>query len=316
MDNKQHQPPRVVILFADDEEINRKLIERRLSRAGYEVITAVNGQEAVERTRTHAPDIAVLDLMMPVMDGRQACRLIKEDRATRDVPVLMLSARDETDIKVQCLEIGANDYISKPFRIEELIARIGVALRLSRERNSLRASAAEADARAQAAHEKTLSDPLTGLLNRYGLLHALSREFAGARRYQRPLACLMIDLDYFKNINDTLGHVMGDLALTQAASVLQEAVRASDLVCRYGGEEFLALLPETSIGGAQILAEKVRTAMANRRFGNKTDSFSVTLSIGVAELRTEESGNDMIARADAALYRAKQAGRNRVEIAA
>lgn len=304
-----------MIIFADDEEINRKLIERRLSRAGYQVITAVNGQEAVEQTRLLAPDLVVLDLMMPIMDGKQACRLIKEDQATRDVPVIILSARDETEIKVQCLDLGANDYISKPFRTEELIARIGVALRLSRERKDLRASAAEAHAQAQAAHEKTLSDALTKLLNRHGLQHALSREFAAARRYQRPLACLMIDLDHFKNINDTLGHPTGDLALVQVAGVLQETVRASDLVCRYGGEEFLALLPETGMPGAQTLAEKVRAAVVNRSFGDESQNFPLTLSIGVAELRQEESGHDMIARADAALYRAKQTGRNRIEVA-
>ncbi|HVG38602.1 MAG TPA: diguanylate cyclase [Pyrinomonadaceae bacterium] len=308
------QPP-AVILFADDEEVNRTLIKRRLSRAGYEVITATNGAEAVEQAQRRAPDLVVLDLMMPVMDGQQACRLLKADGATKDLPVIILSARDETEVKVKCLTIGANDYVSKPFRVEELIARIEVAIRLKRERDSLRASADEAQARADAAYEKTLLDALTGLLNRHGLQRALARELSGARRYGRALSCLMFDIDHFKKINDTLGHPTGDLAITQFASALQETMRGSDIVCRYGGEEFLALLPETNLTGAATLAEKVRAAVAAGTFGEEGNNFSVTISVGVAELQGEESGNDMIARADTALYRAKQMGRNRVEVA-
>jgi diguanylate cyclase (GGDEF)-like protein len=196
-----------------------------------------------------------------------------------------------------------------------LIARIEVAIRLKRERDSLRASADEAQARADAAYEKTLLDALTGLLNRHGLQRALARELSGARRYGRALSCLMFDIDHFKKINDTLGHPTGDLAITQFASALQETMRGSDIVCRYGGEEFLALLPETNLTGAATLAEKVRAAVAAGTFGEEGNNFSVTISVGVAELQGEESGNDMIARADTALYRAKQMGRNRVEVA-
>lgn len=308
----------VKILFADDEEVNRTLVHRRLTRAGYEVATVANGAEVLEQMSVAAPDVVVLDLMMPVMDGQQACQAIKGDPEMSDVPVIILSARDETEIKVNCLGIGASDYISKPFRIEELIARINVAVRAKRERDALRQTAARAQAQAAAAHEKTLSDALTGLLNRFGLQHALAREFSAARRYDRTLSCLMIDLDHFKSINDTFGHLTGDLAITQVAGALQETMRGSDLVCRYGGEEFIALLPETNLGGAQILAEKVRAAVADHSFGGDdggTARFPLTLSIGVAELREGESGNDMIARADAGLYLAKQRGRNRVEIA-
>jgi diguanylate cyclase (GGDEF)-like protein len=304
-----------VILVADDEPTNRALIQRRLEREGYHVLTAQNGSEAVERAREALPDLVLLDVMMPEMDGMDACRLIKETEATRDIPVIFLSARDETEMKVSGLSLGADDYISKPFEAEELIARVSVAIRLKRERDSLRTSVEEASLRAELAQARAVTDALTGLLNRYGLQHTLAREHAEARRYNRPLSCVVIDLDNFKAINDTYGHPIGDLAIQQIAGVLREAVRASDTVFRYGGEEFLALLPETDLEGAIALAEKVRAAAASRPFGEGHRIFRLTLSAGVGCLRDTESGHDMIARADLALYHAKGLGRNRVEAA-
>jgi two-component system cell cycle response regulator len=303
------------ILVADDEPINRSLIQRRLERAGYRVITAQNGREAVDRARSERPDLVILDVMMPVMDGLEACQLIKSDDAIRDTPVIFLSARDETDVKVSGLSLGANDYISKPFKAEELLARVYVALRLKHERDQLRKRAEEAVARADVAQERAMTDALTGLLNRYGLQHILSREMSETRRYNRPLSCLMIDLDYFKSVNDQQGHAAGDVALQQVATVLTENVRGSDVVFRYGGEEFLVLLPETDLEGAISLAEKIRQATHSRSFGDGERVFSLTLSAGAATLWDNESGNDMIARADMALYQAKEQGRNRVEAA-
>lgn len=300
------------ILVADDEPINRSLIQRRLERAGYRVLTAENGREAVEKTLAALPDLVILDVMMPVMDGLEACRRIKDDEATRDIPVIFLSARDETEVKVNGLSLGANDYISKPFKAEELLARVDVAMRLKHERDLLRETAEEARAHAELAQERAVTDALTGLLNRYGLQRSLAREHAEARRYERQLACLMIDLDNFKKINDTYGHSAGDTALQQVATILIDAVRRSDMVFRYGGEEFLALLPETDLEGAAALAEKIREAASARLFGDGEHVFTLTLSVGAASLYKGESGNDMIARADLALYHAKERGRNRV----
>lgn len=304
-----------VILVADDEPVNRSLIQRRLERAGYSVVTARDGRDAVDKTRETLPDLVLLDVMMPLMDGLEACRIIKEDEATRDIPVIFLSARDETDVKVNGLSLGANDYISKPFKAEELLARVDVAMRIKRERDRLYSSAEEAKANAEIALEHAMTDALTDLLNRYGLQHVLPREHAEARRYRRPLSCLMIDLDNFKAINDTYGHLAGDMALKQLATILIGAVRGSDMACRYGGEEFLVLLPETNLKGAIALAEKIRGATTAHAFGDETHTFNLTLSIGAAMLTETESGNDMIARADIALYQAKAGGRNRVETA-
>jgi two-component system, cell cycle response regulator len=309
-ESMQERPP--TILVADDEPINRSLIKRRLEREGYRVVTAENGREAVELAKETLPDLVILDVMMPEMDGLEACRLIKEDVTTHDLPVIFLSARDETEMKVSGLTLGANDYISKPFKAEELLARVSVAIRLKRERDQLLASAEEARASAEIAHEQAMTDALTGLLNRYGLQRALQREQSEARRYHRPLSCLLIDLDNFKFINDTYGHGAGDIALQQIGDILSKAVRGSDMVFRYGGEEFLVLLPETNIEGASALAEKIRRAADSQLFGDG-HIFPLTLSAGVAALADQESGHDMIARADMALYHAKAGGRNRVE---
>jgi diguanylate cyclase (GGDEF)-like protein len=303
------------ILVADDEPVNLALIKRRLEWDEYRVYTAEDGGQAVERAREMMPDLVILDVMMPVLDGLQACRLLKEDPSTRDIPIILLSALDDTDTKVSGLSLGANDYISKPFRVEELLARVRVAIRLKRERDLLRLNAEELRRRAEAASELSMTDALTGLLNRYGLHRALQRELAEARRYARSLSCLLLDIDYFKTVNDTYGHAAGDTALRQAARVLSESVRGSDMVCRYGGEEFLVLAPETALEGAAALAEKIRLGVSSRLFGDRERVFTLTLSVGVAQLDGGESGNDMIARADEALYQAKQAGRNRVEAA-
>jgi two-component system, cell cycle response regulator len=313
MSREQTAASSPIILVADDEPVNRALIQRRLEREGYHVLTARDGSEAVEQALASLPDLVILDVMMPEMDGMDACRLIKETEATRDIPIIFLSARDETEMKVSGLSLGADDYISKPFEAEELIARVHVAIRLKRERDQLRTSVEEASMRAERAQERAMTDALTGLLNRYGLQHILAREHAEARRYHRPFSCLLIDLDNFKTINDTYGHQVGDLTLQQISGVLREAVRASDTVFRYGGEEFLVLLPETDLDGAVALGEKIRAAAAARPFGDDGHVFNLTLSAGAASLSDNESGHDMIARADMALYHAKEKGRNRVE---
>jgi PleD family two-component response regulator len=325
-----------LILVADDEPVNLALIRRRLEWEQYRVETAEDGGQAVEAARRTLPDLIILDVMMPVTDGLQACRLLKEDPATRDIPVIFLSALDDMDTKVSGLSLGANDYISKPFRVEELLARVAVAIRLKHERDLLRRSADELRRRAEAASEMSMTDALTGLLNRYGLQRALHQELSESRRYGRPLSCLLLDIDYFKTVNDTCGHAAGDTALMQVARLLLDNVRhpverreqprdddrraasasvRADVVCRYGGEEFLVLAPETTVEGAHALAEKIRLAVASRLFGDGALIFPLTLSVGVAQLDAGESGNDMIARADGALYHAKQSGRDRVEAA-
>lgn len=306
--------PNVTILVADDEPINRALIQRRLEREGFRVLTAENGQQAVEASQREKPDLIILDVMMPQMDGLEACRLIKEDAETRDIPIIFLSARDETDVKVSGLSLGANDYISKPFKAEELMARVQVAMRMKLERDQLRTRVEVAEADAELAQEKAIKDSLTGLHNRHELLYSLAHEHAEARRYARPLACLMFDLDNFKSINDTYGHAAGDAALREVAQVLSETVRRSDMLFRYGGDEFLALLPETDLNGAAALAEKIRAGVEACEMADGSNKFRLTVSVGAVCLCDGESENDLVIRADAALNNAKSEGRNRAAV--
>ncbi len=302
------------ILVADDEPSYLGLIKLCLERSGYLVVTAEDGFEAIVKARSVLPALVILDVMMPGMSGLEACRIIKEDKATHDIPIIFLSARSEIDLKVYALGQGSNDYISKPFTPKELLARVHVALRLKRERDDLHKIAEEANAYAKSERNKAVTDPLTGLLNRYGLQVILGNQLAQARRYGKPVSCLMIDVDKFKVVNDTYGHPSGDAALRQVAGILKEAVRGSDVVFRYGGEEFMVLLPDTMLEGAVGLAEKIRMLTASHPFGEGQRIFFLTLSVGAAVLREGESGSDMIMRADAALYRAKALGRNRVDI--
>lgn len=301
------------ILVADDEPSYLGLIKLCLERSGYLVVTAEDGFEAIVEARSVLPALVILDVMMPGMSGLEACRIIKEDKATHDIPIIFLSARSEIDLKVYALGQGANDYISKPFTPKELLARVHVALRLKRERDDLHKIAEEANAYAKSEQNKAVTDPLTGVLNRYELQVILGNQLAQARRYGKPVSCLMIDVDKFKVVNDTYGHPSGDAALRQVAGILKEAVRGSDVVFRYGGEEFMVLLPDTMLEGAVALAEKIRMLTASHPFGEGERIFFLTLSVGAAVLREGESGSDMIMRADAALYRAKALGRNRVD---
>jgi two-component system, cell cycle response regulator len=303
---------KLTVLFADDEAINRSVVNHVLTRAGYNVVTANNGAEALQEAIKIIPDLIILDIMMPMMDGMQACRLIKSNPKTKDIPILFFSAITDTEQKVNGLMLGANDYINKPVKNEELVARVNIALRLKQERDQLLAKAEEANRMAVEAQEKSMIDGLTGVLNRSGLQRALASEYCKVQRYNRPLACLMIDLDHFKKINDTYGHLVGDTVIKEVANYLTKICRGSDVVCRYGGEEFIIILPETDLTGAVTLGQRIRTSVAEHQFRSGDTFFPVTLSVGVAELVGEETVEDMIGRADAALYRAKNEGRNRV----
>lgn len=305
----------LTILVVDDEPINRNLIERRLEREGYRVLTAENGREAVDKTREERPDLVLLDVMMPVMDGLEACRLIKDDAATQDIPIIFLSARDETQTKVNALALGANDYISKPFKVEELLARVDVAIRIKRERDHLRASAEEARTDVLSAQEQAMTDSLTGLLNRQALQRSLEHEEAEARRYNRPLSCLMVALCNLQqpNAERLRSHNLEKPALEdsrkrdteellkQTALILASVVRHSDLLFRYDDEKFLLLLPETNLEGAHSLAEKISAAAASHSFTDGRRDLHLDLSIGTATISGNESGDDVIARADAEL---------------
>ncbi len=292
------------ILIVDDEETNLYALRLILESKGYRCLEAAGGLEAIEAAAASNPEVILLDIQMPDMDGYEVCRRLKADERTSSIPIVFLTARyrDHDEI-ARGLEAGAHDYVTKPFSAPELLARIGVMVRIQR---------AEAEAR-----KASLTDSLTGLYNRRFLHQRLEEEMARSRRHDTPLACVMLDIDHFKAINDTRGHAVGDAVLREVASILRRHIRKSDIAVRYGGEEFVLVLFSNGADGARLVAERIRADVESHTFGSDGNSVQVTISIGVCAFPEESIGtaDDLMRRADSALYQAKEAGRNMVCVA-
>jgi len=296
-----------LVLVADDDEDIRSLVALRLRRAGYEVVTAANGEEALRLVREAKPDLLLLDVSMPVMDGFAVCREIQAAQGAAAPPVIFLTARTHSTAALEGFAVGAADYVTKPFRPAELLARVHANLRSKAVRDAL-------------AHDAT-TDPLTGLLNRRGLDSRALEAVALARRHGRPLACLVIDLDHFKRVNDMYGHAAGDVVLQVVAERLHRQTRISDLAARFGGEEFVILMPETDADGAAVVAEKLRAFCEAEPVSyaspeGPVTTIPLTCSIGAAFWRPGMGEpSDLVDEADRALYEAKRRGRNCVVLA-
>ena len=289
------------VLVAEDDPDIRALVRTRIHGAGFRVAVAATGDEALELARMLHPDVLLLDVGLPGMDGFEVCRVLAEEAVTAPA-VIFLTARTSTDERVRGLDLGAVDYVAKPFEAAELVARVQAALRTKQRADELARRAS--------------TDALTGLLNRDELDRRLVEHVALARR-GRPLGCLMLDVDHFKRLNDRHGHLAGDDVLRELARRLQRAnVRSSDLSFRYGGEKFLLLLPDTGLAGASVAAEKLLGSVSSRPIELSPGlEVRVGISIGAAAWSAEMSGAaELIAAADAALYEAKQSGRGRVAV--
>ena len=295
------------ILVVDDHEDNIELLRARLEARGYEVDAAHDGLEALERVAAAPPDLVLLDVMMPKLDGIEVVRRVKANPALPFIPIIMQTALIETEDKVEGLDAGADDYITKPINFAELEARINSLLRIK----ALQEELARAN---DTLRRMSQTDGLTGVDNRRHIEERLTEMFDHAARLNEPLAVVMCDVDHFKSVNDTLGHQAGDAVLKQLAEVLRETAREIDRVGRYGGEEFVVLLPGSNASDAEAFAERVRRAVAERDFAYPGGTVRRTLSAGVAgwphpEVRHQEG---LVKAADDALYVAKQRGRNRV----
>jgi diguanylate cyclase (GGDEF)-like protein len=294
----------ITILVAEDNPDQMEIITTMLSKSRYRVVSAEDGQQAMERLEREAVDIALLDIMMPKMTGLEVCQNIRADPRLKNIYVIFLTALAGGEERVKGLEMGANDYVTKPFYLPELLARLSVGERVTRERQEMERQASY--------------DPLTGLNNRRSFDERLPGEFERAKRYRRSLALLMLDVDNFKQVNDTYGHDWGDAVLKEVGRVLRERTRKSDIAARYGGEEFVVILPEIDAEGARQAAEKIRQEIKTVSFSpDSRPSFSVTVSVGVActALRDYPDGQAAVKDADVALYQAKRSGKDRVECA-
>ncbi|CAH1656865.1 MAG: diguanylate cyclase [Chelatococcus sp.] len=290
------------ILIVDDEISNIEIINATLED-DYEISFALSGEQALEAARLILPDLILLDVLMPGMDGFEVCRRLKADSLLADVPVIFTTGLGDTDHEVQGLELGAIDYVTKPIHPVILRARVGNHIELKRMRDQLA--------------EMALTDALTGLSNRRRMENTLTGAIARLAGSGDWLSLVMLDIDFFKEFNDTYGHLEGDRCIAMIAAALRRALkRASDLPARYGGEEFACVLPGADAEIASAVAEDIRSRIASLDIPHESSLVSpfVTVSIGVATARCEQgmSPDLWIAKADDQLYLSKADGRNRI----
>jgi diguanylate cyclase (GGDEF)-like protein len=299
------------ILIAEDDPVSRRMLQAFLMKWGFEAVAAADGLEALRiLEESDAPPLAILDWMMPGIEGPEVCRRIRQHTGRTYTYVLLLTARTQKDDLLQGLESGADDYLTKPFDAQELRARVNVGLRILDLQHSLIETREEL--RFRATH-----DALTGIANRGVILEELNREHSRRSREGGSFGIIMVDLDHFKQVNDTCGHQGGDAVLKEASRRMTECVRAYDTVGRYGGEEFLIVVPASDEIGTLGLAERIRSEMEAQPVVLDTGGIQITASLGVA-ICSDEHPQDLqvlLKLADEALYRAKGRGRNRVELA-
>ena len=296
------------VLIAEDDPIFRRVLQSRLQSWGYRAMTAENGEKAWEILQQEgAPNLLILDWMMPGIDGLELCRKIRERRRSPYQYILLVTGKDDKQDVVKGLEAGADDYLTKPFDSGELRARVDVGKRFMTLQYEL--IQARENLRYQATH-----DALTGIWSRAAILDVLGRELQRGVRSSSSTGILMIDLDHFKKINDTHGHLTGDVVLKETAQRINLSVRSYDFTGRYGGEEFLAVLSNCGPDDLRAVAERVRRAIADTSICLDSKSIAVTVSIGGVVTSKATTDLELLSVADAALYEAKRNGRNRVEI--
>jgi diguanylate cyclase (GGDEF)-like protein len=305
------------ILIVDDDRDSVELLREWLAMSGYDVATAATGREALQKARTTRPDLILLDLLIPPPSGFEVVRALKRDRVLSAVPIIVMTVRRDVKSKVESLRTGADDFIVKPFHFDELDA----VLRASLKKRYLYASLERANQQLRDANERllklTVTDERTNLLNDRYLRRRLHEEFKRAQRYGTPLSAAMVDLDHFKKINDKYGHDCGDQVLREFGALLTQNARTTDIVGRFGGEEFLMILPNTDGIRAAIVAERVRRAAEEHVYRYREFLVRVTVSIGIASYPANSRIGDedaLLKSADDALYRAKEASRNKVMV--
>ena len=306
-----------LILLVEDSPTQARYTGLILEGAGYDVILAETGKKAIELAESAQPDIILLDIILPDIDGFSVCRRIRQ-RALLYIPVLMLTEkRTDIDDKVDGLAVGADDYLNKPFDDREMLARVASLVRIREVIENLYSRLADGEQSYQTLKELALTDRLTGLYNRHFFAEELHKQFSLAQRYKTPLSCIMTDIDLFRDFNTRFGHPVGDWVLQEAATLMKNQIREGDIIARYGGEEFVLLLPMTELKGAAELAERLRMQVEQRVWEHPSHGkMQITISFGVALLPAPEikSCDQLVECADKALYQAKNNGRNRVEI--
>lgn len=300
------------VLIIDDSDAVRERIIKTLE--SFDLFSryyeAEDGLDGFKKLLSSPVDLILCDLEMPRIDGFKFLGMMKSRPDLQDIPVLMLTGRDDRELKIKGLEQGASDYITKPFDAEELVARVKVHLQIKNLQDDLKRSN-------ELLLELSNTDHLTGLFNRRYLMEALGKEVQRSQRKRGKLSLILLDIDHFKRVNDQYGHLQGDVVLQKVSLQLQKELRNYDLAARYGGEEFMAILPDATLEEAVFVANRVRMSVQATKFSGELSELSLTVSLGVAMFskRTCATVDDFIKLVDDALYRAKANGRNRVEFA-
>ncbi len=310
----------LTILVVDDDPTVCLLLQKLLTAAGHTVHLARDGHDGLAQALAYQPQLVITDLLMPRQGGLELIKSLRQTELGRSIYIMVLTILDDDEKLAAAFDLGADDYLTKPVDGKLLQARLKAGMRIIREQQLLRWEHEELRRRLlelsitnQRSQEAALTDVLTGLYNRRHAMERLMQEWADAERGHRPLSVLMVDIDHFKRVNDTYGHDVGDLALRRFAEILRAFSRVPDVPCRFGGEEFLLIAPDTSLDGALHLAERIRSAVELQALIVDGVSVHVTVSIGVAEKKATHANIDrFIKAADEALYQAKQGGRNRV----
>ena len=308
------------ILIVDDIPVSIKVLGELL-KENYEILVATSGRKAIEIALKTQPDLILMDVVMPDMDGLETCKQLKENPQTAEIPVIFLTAMSESSDVIKGFDVGGQDYIIKPFNKVEVIARVKNHIELKKSKEEAKLYALELEQKNQElqlllkkVEQIARTDFLTGISNRRNAIDKMQAELSRINRSGESISLLMVDVDNFKNINDVYGHECGDYVLKHMVDLIQSVLRKYDMMARWGGEEFLIILPRTDINQAKIVAEKISTCVRSQTFNYQGRSFIVTITVGVAQYQAGEDLDSVIKRADEAMYCGKKSGKNCVII--
>ena len=297
------------ILVVDDHVGNIRIIAEML-KGEYNVLAANTGARALQLAQENIPSLILLDVMMPDLDGFETCQRLKNNYITEDIPVIFITAKNEPEYIVKGFNVGGCDYITKPFNHEELFARIGTHIELKKSRELLKSYINELERKNDELDIMSKTDYLTGISNRRFMIERLKEEITKSIKNNSSLAILMCDVDHFKKINDNFGHDFGDQVIKEVANTIKNCLREYDIISRWGGEEFLLVLPETNEEIAFSLSEVIRKAVENIQIPNESNPHKISLTIGLSLYDSSLSISNNIKNADEALYEGKNSGRN------
>lgn len=302
------------ILLVEDSKTQAVVTQEFLEHNGYNVTIAESGSTAIRIVKTNPVDVILLDLVLPDISGNEVCRWLKLNSDTRGIPIIMLTVKDSLEDKVAGLEAGADDYLPKPYNEVELNARIYAALRTKALQDELRQKNKQMEELLARVEFLAITDPLTGLYNRRRIEAVLEEEWKSVKRYNRTLSCFILDIDLFKSINDTYGHRVGDSVLKEIGDIVKYSLREVDTVARWGGEEFIAILPQTDMDNSVKVAERIMNTIRDYTF-DQIPNKRITASIGISTSSEKiDTPDKLVNSADFALYHAKTNGRNRIEV--